>query len=249
MTGASHPQQGVIPGGPRDIYNGTNVRSTQTGQPHLAGSGGSQPGVNMPGDGGGKGGAQANAPPKKSKRRNGNSLMLAAKHRRQQTEYQNYHHPPSPEEIWMCEFCEYERIFGRPPEALIRQYEIKDRRRRREEAERRRLLEKAKMKSRKGKKASKLPAKNNAAVHDRNAAPPPAHQMPHPGTEPSQETQSEEFDEDDYYEEDVHDEDCPASHHVHGVEHSHATALGHEGAAGDGHGDSGGGRDNRMPVS
>jgi hypothetical protein len=59
----------------------------------------------------------------------------------------------------MCEFCEYEAIFGEPPRALIRQYEIKDRKERRRLAEKRRLLEKAKMKGRKGKKATKNAAK------------------------------------------------------------------------------------------
>lgn len=47
--------------------------------------------------------------------------------------------------------------------ALIRQYEIKDRKERRRLAEKRRLLEKAKMKGRKGKKATKNAAKNAAA--------------------------------------------------------------------------------------
>ncbi|KAJ5585979.1 hypothetical protein N7450_005766 [Penicillium hetheringtonii] len=59
------------------------------------------------------------------------------------------------EDIWICEFCEYESIFGHPPEALIRQYEIKDRKERKRLAEKKRLLEKAKMKGRKSKKATK----------------------------------------------------------------------------------------------
>lgn len=65
------------------------------------------------------------------------------------------------EDVWICEFCEYESIFGRPPEALIRQYEIKDRRERKRLAEKKRLLEKAKMKGRKNKKATKNAAKNS----------------------------------------------------------------------------------------
>ncbi|KAI1453966.1 hypothetical protein F4805DRAFT_461243 [Annulohypoxylon moriforme] len=137
--------------------------------PSSAGSGDMPSGANAMGNETGRGANQANAAPKKPKRR-GNSLLLAAKQRRREAAFQNYHHPPAADDIWICEFCEYERIFGRAPEALIRQYEIKDRRRRREEAERRRLLEKAKMKSRKGKKASKLPAKNSSASADRHAA-------------------------------------------------------------------------------
>jgi hypothetical protein len=88
-------------------------------------------------------------------RRPGKEYALAARQRRLQQEYNNYHHPPSGDEIWICEFCEYESIFGSPPEALMRQYEIKDRRERRRLAEKRRLLEKAKMKGRKGKRATR----------------------------------------------------------------------------------------------
>lgn len=156
----------------RDQYNGIKPRGTQihnSSVPPLMGSGSLQSGVNTNSESAAKGTTQANAPPKKPKRRV-NSLVQAAKQRRRETEYQNYHHPPAPEDIWICEFCEYERIFGRAPEALIRQYEIKDRRRRREEAERRRLLEKAKMKSRKGKRANRVPAKNNSNAPDRHNA-------------------------------------------------------------------------------
>jgi hypothetical protein len=56
----------------------------------------------------------------------------------------------------LCEFCEYEAIFGEPPRALTRHYEVKDRKLRLQEAERRRLLEKAKAKSRKAKKAANV---------------------------------------------------------------------------------------------
>ncbi|KAH9995457.1 hypothetical protein F4779DRAFT_623174 [Xylariaceae sp. FL0662B] len=179
MVGAGHMHQPSLSTDYRDQYHGISTRATQTQTgptPPLINSGG---GASVGVDGTTKGAAPAGASPKKPKRR-GNSLLQAAKQRRRETEYQNYHHPPTLEDIWICEFCEYERIFGRPPEALIRQYEIKDRRRRREEAERRRLLEKAKMKSRKGKKANKLPAKNHAATPDHNAAVPAGHQAPPP---------------------------------------------------------------------
>ena len=106
-----------------------------------------------------------NAPGKKSRRRRGDVYVLAARQRKLQQEYSNIQHPPAPEDIWICEFCEYEAIFGQPPHALIRQYEIKDRKERRRLAEKRRLLEKAKLKGRKGKKQTKNAAKaaNNAA--------------------------------------------------------------------------------------
>jgi hypothetical protein len=96
---------------------------------------------------------------KKPHRRRGDIYALAARQRRLQQEYANLHHPPAPEDVWICEFCEYESIFGVPPMALIRQYEIKDRKERKRLAEKRRLLEKAKMKGRKGKKQTKNAAK------------------------------------------------------------------------------------------
>lgn len=113
-------------------------------------------------------GAAAAQPAKKTRpRRPGSQYAVAARERRLQQQYKNYHHPPAGDEIWICEFCEYESIFGVQPEALVRQYEIKDLKERRRLAEKRRLLEKAKMKGRKGKKASKNAAK---AANNNNAA-------------------------------------------------------------------------------
>lgn len=241
MSGNNHNQQPPIQGNHGDPHYGASTRSPQHGQLLPSGSGASQNEPTSSVDGSGKGSAAARAPAKKHKRR-GNPLLQAAKQRRQDQEYKNYHHPPSPEDVWICEFCEYERIFGRPPEALIRQYEIKDRRRRREEAERRRLLEKAKMKSRKGKKPGKLPAKNNTATHDRNAASsagPQAASMDH---EASQETHSEDYEEDDYYEDDVHDDHCPPV--APGQDFESHTSL-----AGGGTDGGGASYDNRVPVS
>ena len=76
----------------------------------------------------------------------------------------------------MCEFCEYEAIFGQPPQALIQQYEQKDRREKKRIAEKRRLLEKAKMKGRKGKKGGKAAAKNSTAAAAAAAQPQPSAQ-------------------------------------------------------------------------
>ena len=108
-------------------------------------------------------GQQLPAQPKKPRRPPGKRYAMAARERRLQQDYNNYHHPPKEEDIWICEFCEYESIFGAPPEALVRQYEIKDRRERKRLAEKRRLLEKAKLKGRKGKKGNKNATKNNSA--------------------------------------------------------------------------------------
>ncbi|KAF2087093.1 hypothetical protein K490DRAFT_73908 [Saccharata proteae CBS 121410] len=107
--------------------------------------------------------------PKKPRRRPEKIYAMAARRRRLQQEYANYHHPPSREDIWICEFCEYENIFGEPPRALIKQYEIKDRKEQKRIAEKRRLLEKAKMKGRKNKKANKN-AKNAAANNNNQHA-------------------------------------------------------------------------------
>lgn len=91
-------------------------------------------------------------------------------------------------EIWICEFCEYESIFGEAPEALMRQYEIKDRKERRRLAEKRRLLEKAKQKGKKN--SGKNSGKKGSGAHQNNpnsTAPPP----PPPSTTDSQGTQSD----------------------------------------------------------
>lgn len=119
--------------------------------------------------------AQASMPPAKSRprRRKGDLYILAAKQRRLQQEYQNLQHPPSHEDIWICEFCEYESIFGTQPHALIRQYEIKDRKERKRLEEKRRLLEKAKLKGRKGKKQTK----NAVRAASSAVAQPLAHQQ------------------------------------------------------------------------
>jgi hypothetical protein len=76
-----------------------------------------------------------------------------------QQEYANHLHPPRREDMWICEFCDYETIYGQPPRALIHMYEVKDRKEQQRQAERRRLLEKAKIKGRKGKKAAASAAK------------------------------------------------------------------------------------------
>ncbi|KAI9732945.1 MAG: hypothetical protein M1818_007378 [Claussenomyces sp. TS43310] len=143
------------------------------------------------------------APAKKSRRRPGKEYLIAARQRREQQEYQNYHHPPPPEDEWICEFCEYERIFGTPPEALIRQYEIKDRRVRKQEAERRRLLEKAKLKGRKGKKGTKNSSKNAVTNQERQAQ---HQQTQQPAARDHSQSQSQGTQSEDYYEDEYDDE-------------------------------------------
>jgi hypothetical protein len=154
--------------------------------------------------------AAQTAPPKKSRRRPGNEYLIAARQRREQQKWRNDHHPIPKEDQWTCEFCEYEQIFGTPPVALIKQYEIKDRNARKQEAERRRLLEKAKMKGRKGKKGSKAASKANPAAQDRQAQRTQQPVSMNPSQSQSQDTQSEDYYEDEYDDDYAQDEAPPS---------------------------------------
>lgn len=182
---SSHPQsfQG---------QKGFSTQGTQT-SPTMAGQA-NQNGVAPAGQ-------QPAQQPKKPRRPPGKRYAMAARERRLQQEYNNYHHLPKEEEIWICEFCEYESIFGSPPEALVRQYEIKDRRERKRLAEKRRLLEKAKMKGRKGKKGNKNAARNNNLATQPQYAPTQQNYPRQPSNQgPVQNhgTQSEDYLADDY---------------------------------------------------
>ncbi|KAK1238544.1 hypothetical protein MKX07_004120 [Trichoderma sp. CBMAI-0711] len=150
---------------------------------------------------------------RKSRSRLERELAAAARARRQIATENYYHNLVNPEDIWICEFCEYERIFGEPPRTLIRDYEIKDRRQRQEEADRKRLLEKAKAKSRKGKKASKAAAKGGQTSEHVPDQPPaaarPADIPPVLANGRSRSTHSNHGYEDDYEE---HFSDAPARH-------------------------------------
>ena len=125
-------------------------------------------------------------------RRVGRILEINARRRRIQQEYQNFHSPPRREDVWICEFCEYEDIFGMPPRALIRRYEERDRAEQKRIAEKRRLLEKAKAKSRKGKKGSKNAKPNNQAAATQNQR---------------YDAPDDYANDDDYYEDDYIDDD------------------------------------------
>ena len=123
-----------------------NQRATNQGTQALPNT--SQPPSNQPA-----------AQGKKPRRRKADLYAIAERKRRIKQEYANLHHPPPESDSWICEFCEYELYFGTPARALINQYEAKDRRARKIEANRKRLLEKAKLKGRKGKKQTKGAAK------------------------------------------------------------------------------------------
>ncbi|CAK4032965.1 Hypothetical predicted protein [Lecanosticta acicola] len=145
---------------------------------------------------------QAPPPPKPKPRRNPTKeYALQAAQRKRNQQYQNYHHRPKPEDMWICEFCEYEDIYGTPPLAMIRRYEIKDRQERKKAAEKRRLLEKAKMKGRKNKKGAGKGGKNN-----NNNAPAPATPVHAQNYDPNlPPADSEEYYDDEEYDGDDYD--------------------------------------------
>jgi hypothetical protein len=92
---------------------------------------------------------------RQNRRRLTREYAQAARSRKQRQHMANIQNPPKPEDMWICYFCEYEAIFKEPPRGLVRQYEMRDRKIRDQETERRRLLDKAKIKRKKAKKASK----------------------------------------------------------------------------------------------
>ena len=183
-TPSSHSQP---PSSQAHNQKGFSTQGTQT-SPTMAGqanqNGVPQPAINQPPQ-----------PARKPRRPPGKRYAMAARERRLQQEYNNYHHPPRDEDIWICEFCEYESIFGGPPEALVRQYEIKDRRERKRLAEKRRLLEKAKMKGRKGKKGTKNAARNAAAATQAQHAPVQPNYPQQPADQPSVQNHGTQIDE------------------------------------------------------
>ncbi|KAJ9645746.1 hypothetical protein H2199_002786 [Coniosporium tulheliwenetii] len=156
---------------PGDVRRNVATHSTQTGHPVPNGTHNpvpqhsgqyAPPPQPVPGHSNGQQAPPPPPNPKPRRRRNLDaSLRAAAKQRRLQQEYQNFHAKNA--EIWICDHLRA------APEALIRQYEIKDRRERRRQEEKRRLLEKAKMRNKnKGRKGGKKGAKT-----DLTHAPPP----------------------------------------------------------------------------
>ena len=193
VNGVLSNGQNVLPhhSQPHHGQKGFSTQGTQT-SPTMA-SQANQNGVQHPSAG------QQPTKAKKPRRPPGRRYAMAAYERRKQQEANNRHHPPKEEDVWICEFCEYESIFGYPPEALIRQYEIKDRRERKRLAEKRRLLEKAKMKGRKGKKGNKNAAKSANAQSQHMASSQNYGQQSSDQTPlQNQGTQSEEYFGDDY---------------------------------------------------
>lgn len=165
-----HPQARARPPVRSDVPM-VSTQGTQT-SPRMNGTHAPSANRNMPPQRGGPSQSQQPQqqpapPPPKPKRSASKLYKHAARKRQIQQEYANFHNPPS--NPWICEFCEFEDIFGYKPMALIRQYERKDRQERKRLAEKRRLLEKARMKGRKGKKASKKAQNAQNAQNNQNA--------------------------------------------------------------------------------
>ncbi|KAL7947156.1 hypothetical protein V8C42DRAFT_343132 [Trichoderma barbatum] len=204
----------------RSVSHGTSAQSLQ----HLPIVAPQSPGLHQSGSS-----KQATRLPtgssRKTRSRLERELVIAARTRRQIAMENYYHTLLDSTQIWICEFCEYERIFGEPPRTLIRDYEIKDRRHRQEEADRKRLLEKAKAKSRKGKKNNKVATKGgHTAEHTSDqphAAARPADVSPALTNERGRSTHS-----DDEYEDDYEDDysDAPPRH-MPNVANTHADPL------------------------
>ncbi|KAL1838690.1 hypothetical protein VTJ49DRAFT_2416 [Mycothermus thermophilus] len=181
-------------------------------------------------------------PPRKStRRRTTKSYLVAAEERRRATQLYNKRHPPKPDEIWICHFCEYEWIFGHPPEALVRAYEIKERKQKQLEEQRRAQWERMKKGKHKGKKNSKLPNKNSHAGaqdnmhHHADTRGGMAGDHHHYGHGGHGEEEEEYYDEDEYYDDeeyDVDDEDEIVEQHAgHGHGHVHPGHHQHHGSS------------------
>ncbi|KAK4152361.1 hypothetical protein C8A00DRAFT_34948 [Chaetomidium leptoderma] len=179
-------------------------QSTQTGHPTPAMPQAADVGAKEAPSRGGVGGQNQHAvpAPKSSRRSATKEYLAAAKARRGKTQLRNKRHPPKPEDMWVCHFCEYEWIFGHPPEALVRAYEIKERKQKQLEEQRRAQWERMKKGKHKGKKNSKLPAKNSNAAQDAHHH---ADSRGAPGDHYDHGAQGEEYYDDEYYEDEEYD--------------------------------------------
>ena len=90
-------------------------------------------------------------------------LHRQAADRKRENRYLNRRKPPARGDVFLCDFCLYEAVFLERPRRLIRIYEEKELKHRQDLDNRRRLLEKAKAKSRKTRKANRGQGKGGAA--------------------------------------------------------------------------------------
>lgn len=138
--------------------------------------------------------------PKKSRRQLNKELAQAAKKRQQDAAFKLQRSPSADTDFWLCEFCEYEAIFGRPPRAMIRLYELKARRQKKEEEERKRRLEKARSRSRKVKKSIKPAAPDTTTPSQDRSTP-----QVGAGTYSAAHVHGQATESEDYYDEEDYD--------------------------------------------
>jgi len=161
---ATHEYMYEFPDANFDPWTGVPIPGRQPGPARYDGQTGlpleHQPPMNIPNDP-----HIDHSSPRPRRRRPSREYAAAARRRRLAQEFDNYQHKPNKDSMWICDFCVYEDIWGKPPIALIRSYEVRDAQERKKAEERRRLLEKAKMKKNKGKgKNKKSNNQNNGHV-------------------------------------------------------------------------------------
>ncbi|KAK9467602.1 hypothetical protein V1512DRAFT_261568 [Lipomyces arxii] len=120
-------------------------------------------------------------------------------------------HRPRPkpgDPIWICQFCEFEDVFGVPPVYLMKLYDINERRERKIKAERKRLLEKAKTKGKKNRAGATaapagspapttLPPSNSGVQGTVVAEVPPRRPLAPDPSDPDDGKEGTDFDDDD----------------------------------------------------
>ena len=131
-------------------------------------------------------------------------LREQAATRKRSQRLQNRVNPPKPEDIWVCDFCLYEEIYGAPPRHLIRSFEMKERKQRLQEEALRRKMEKMKKDARKGKKVGRVAAAHDHA-QERSA---PAHNH-HVHDNYESDVEEDEYEVDDYEDDAMYSPDEP----------------------------------------
>ncbi len=152
--------------------------------------------------------AEANHPPPPNPQKKPENLNRVlreqAKARKKNARSQNRQNPSKPEDVWVCDFCIYEDIYGEPPRHLIRDFEMKERKQRLQEAALKRKMEKMKKDARKGKRGGRVPIPHDHS-HDRNV-PPHAH---HGHDNYESDVEEDEYEADEYEDEGMYSPDEP----------------------------------------
>ncbi|EFX01890.1 hypothetical protein CMQ_4961 [Grosmannia clavigera kw1407] len=102
----------------------------------------------------GSDGSEAKLSEKAALKKLDRELAKQARERKRIQQRQNAVTSPS-SEFYICPFCEYESFYKKKPKSFIRSFELRERKKREQAEERQRLLDKAKARGRKGKKAAR----------------------------------------------------------------------------------------------